>query len=563
MFAKLRINLSLICRLSCAIAAVFVVGVVLSSCTISHQVESQPEARAGDAAAGDQSQTDQTASDSAGNDDDGAAPVSAEDVAAQPTVAAATANGPANNLATGPEPVATAPISSHRVVAGDTLTRIAERYGLSVASLMRANNLSNPNLLHVGQIISLPAPPVDYTPAFRILPDSLLVRSITAGDFDVERFISSHEGALKALTVHLTKTRFDGTTESGSFSAAEIVERVSLEYSVDPRILIAFLEFATGMLTQSAVDEETKLFPLRQAEAYNRVQRAGLYNQLSWLADQLNQGYYGWKYRGEVIIELDDGSRLYYEPNLNAGTVAVQHVLAQLPSVADWRQASGEAGIYQIYLKLYGDPERLAHETVLADLEQPVLTLPFPPGDVWRFTGGFHGGWGNGSAWAAVDFTPPRQAGQGGLCYTSVFPATAVARGTIARLDEGVVVLDLDEDSDEATGWTILYLHVDHSDLLREGQQVDAGNILGYASCLGGVTNATHLHLARRYNGEWLPADCNRCPSGVAVPPFVMSNWKVVGLDSQLYQGFMVHQLDNRSAVAEQGRYTAVNEISW
>ncbi len=563
MFAKLRISLSLICRLSCAIAAVCVVGVVLSSCTIARQVESQPEARAGDAAAGDRPQTSQTASDSAGNDDDGAAPVSAEDVAAQPTVAAATANEPANKLATGPEPVATALISSHRVVAGDTLTRIAERYGVSVASLMRANNLSNPNLLHVGQIITLPAPPVDYTPAFRILPDSLLVRSITAGDFDVERFISSHVGALKELTVHLNKTRFDGSTESGSFSAGEIVERVSLEYSVDPRILIAVLEYASGMLTQASLDEEKRLFPLRQPEAYNRMQRAGLYNQLSWLADQLNQGYYGWKYRGEVIIELDDGSRLYYEPNLNAGTVALQHVLAQLPSVADWRQASGEAGIYQTYLKLYGDPEQLAHETVPADLQQPDLTLPFPPGDVWRFTGGFHGGWGNGSAWAAVDFTPPRQAGQGGLCYTSVFPATAVARGTIARLDEGVVVLDLDDDSDEATGWTILYLHVDHSDLLREGQQVEAGNILGYASCLGGVTNATHLHLARRYNGEWLPADCNRCPSGVTVPPFVMSNWKVVGLDSQLYQGFMVHQLDNRSAVAEQGRYTAVNEISW
>ena len=196
-------------------------------------------------------------------------------------------------------------------------------------------------------------------------------------------------------------------------------------------------------------------------------------------------------------------------------------------------------------------------------IEQPRLTLPFPRGDVWRFTGGFHGGWGNGSAWAAVDFTPPRDAGQGGVCYTSTYPATAVARGTIARLDEGTVILDLDEDSYEETGWTILYLHVDHNDMLREGQLVEAGNILGYASCLGGVTNATHLHIARRYNGEWLPADCNRCPSGVTVPPFVMSNWKVIGLASQLYQGFMVHELDNRSAVAEQGRYTAVNEISW
>ena len=42
-----------------------------------------------------------------------------------------------------------------------------------------------------------------------------------------------------------------------------------------------------------------------------------------------------------------------------------------------------------------------------------------------------------------------------------------------------------------------------------------------------------------------------------------MSNWKVIGLGSQLYQGFLVNTLDNRSIVAEQGRFTNVNAISW
>ena len=62
-----------------------------------------------------------------------------------------------------------------------------------MASLLRANDLPNPNLLEVGQIIALPAPPVDYTPAFHILPDSLLVRSLTAAEFDVDAFVNSHE----------------------------------------------------------------------------------------------------------------------------------------------------------------------------------------------------------------------------------------------------------------------------------------------------------------------------------------------------------------------------------
>jgi len=189
------------------------------------------------------------------------------------------------------------------------------------------------------------------------------------------------------------------------------------------------------------------------------------------------------------------------------------------------------------------------------------LTLPFAKGEVWRFTGGFHGGWGNGSAWAAIDFAPPVP--EGGLCYVSSFPTTAVAAGEIVRLGEGLVILDLDGDGNEGSGWTILYLHIDHHDALQAGQAVAAGNILGYASCLGGIATATHLHIARRYNGEWIPADCNRCRFDVTAPPFVMSGWRVVGLGSQLYQGFMVRTADNRNAVAAQGRHSDINAISW
>jgi len=209
-----------------------------------------------------------------------------------------------------------------------------------------------------------------------------------------------------------------------------------------------------------------------------------------------------------------------------------------------------------------GNPFENAHETMAAELHQPDLTLPFPRGDVWRFTGGFHGGWGNGSAWSAVDFAPPAEE-DASWCYTSSYPITAIAGGIIARIDDGVIVLDLDGDGNEGSGWTILYLHVSPHDALREGQEVDSGNILGYTSCAGGFSTATHLHIARRFNGEWIPADCNRCPAGVAVSPFVMSNWKVVGLGAQLYQGFLVNTLDNRSVIAEQGRFTDVNAISW
>ena len=551
-----------------AVAVILLWVVGLAGCTMDAQVNRSTSGVVSTAAAAQQTERERDPSntvrvqdDANKNVNDAQATASAKQRPADQIII--TTEGTSAQQAQNPLPATGAPVSTHRVVAGDTLTRIANKYAVSVASLLAANDLPNPDLLEVGQVITLPNPPVDYTPSFLILPDSRLVHSAQAAEFDVESFIRSRGGALSRMTVALTSRGSDGSTESEEFAASDVIERVSNEYSVDPRILLAFLEHFAGLVTRADVDAELRLYPLVEHEEASRIDRAGLYNQLSWLADRLNRGYYGWKYRGDVILDLPDGSRLFYDPGLNAATIAVQHVLAQMPRAGDWRQASDVSGIYRTYSELFGDPFAENRATVPAGLEQPELTLPFPRGETWRFTGGFHGGWGNGSAWAAVDFSPPPEDKPVGLCYTSSHPATAVARGTIARLEKGVVVLDLDEDSNEGSGWTILYLHVNHHDSLIEGQLVEAGNIIGYPSCLGGFTNATHLHIARRYNGEWIPADCNRCPPGVTVPPFTMSNWKVVGLANQLYQGFMVNQLDNRSAVAEQGRFTSINEITW
>lgn len=452
--------------------------------------------------------------------------------------------------------------ASHTVQPGDTLTRIAERHNVSIEALLKANDLPNPDFLEVGQVINLPKTPVEFTPAFRIVPDSRLVRSVDAYRFDTDAFLRSQPGMLPQINVFTPTRLADGTQRSDALTASQIIERVSREYSVDARLLLAFLEYFAGLVRASTDEEEALLYPFVTPDAPTPTGRKGLYQQLSWLADRLNQGYYDWKYRSKTILETADGSRLNFHPDLNAGTIGLQFAIAQMRDGEQWEIDISETGLFETYRSLFGDPFEDAHETTAAELLQPVFTLPFPRGDVWRFTGGFHGGWGNGSAWSAVDFAPPDEE-QAVWCYTSSFPITAIAHGIIARIDDGVIVLDLDGDGNEGSGWTILYLHVSPHDALHEGQVVDAGNILGYTSCAGGFSTATHLHIARRFNGEWIPADCNRCPPGVDVPPFVMSNWKVVGLGSQLYQGFLVNTLDNRSVIAEQGRFTNVNAISW
>jgi murein DD-endopeptidase MepM/ murein hydrolase activator NlpD len=65
-----------------------------------------------------------------------------------------------------PKPVAKAPAKpapkpkaapkSHKVASGDTLAKIARKYGTTVARLTQLNGIKNANLIKVGQVIKLP-----------------------------------------------------------------------------------------------------------------------------------------------------------------------------------------------------------------------------------------------------------------------------------------------------------------------------------------------------------------------------------------------------------------------
>ncbi len=121
-------------------------------------------------------------------------------------------------------------------------------------------------------------------------------------------------------------------------------------------------------------------------------------------------------------------------------------------------------------------------------------------------------------------------------------------------------MLDLDGDGDETTGWTIFYLHLATTGRVTAGTQVNAGDNLGHPSCEGGFSTATHMHIARRYNGEWIPVYCHQCAPGQERPTFVMSGWVIVGLQNQEYQGYMTQGDERRTA--EQGRTNPVNQLS-
>lgn len=440
------------------------------------------------------------------------------------------------------------PTTSYVVQPGDTLSGIAAEYGVRLETLLELNQITDANLISVGQTLELPAEPNTTSPATQIIPDDRLVRGPASKAFDTIAFVNQQNGYIRTAT---------DIVEEKLLSAAEVVQRVSQEYSVDARLLLAILEYRSKWLTTNVTDENIKRFPIQGMPSPDGFDRAGLYKQLAWLANQLNTGYYGWKYGNLRNLEFDDGTRLKLATELNAATIGIQRFFSLQRGYSQWEAAVSTSGLNQTYTMLFGDPFAGSVISLIPpNLVQPALTLPFASGQTWFFTGGPHGGWGSGSAWSAIDFAPPDdRTDDSPLCYVSDFWVTAVADGVIARSSDGAVVLDLDGDGDDTTGWTILYLHMAAEGRVAAGTVVKTGDHIGKPSCEGGFSTATHMHIARLYNGEWLPA------SAEGVAPFVMSGWTVFGFTGQEYQGYMSNNGERRDA--EQGRLTPINRVSW
>lgn len=416
------------------------------------------------------------------------------------------------------------------VRAGDTLNQIAQRYSVSVNEIAEANNLASIDLLEIGQTLVIPPPnPQGRGPDFKIIPDSELVYGPASVDFDITAFINEQGGYL---------SRYTEEVEDRQMSGAQILTRVAQEYSLNPRLLLAILEYQSGWVSQANPEEATLNYPIGVQDAW----RAGLYRQLAWAANFLNSGYYLWRVNGLAAWSLPDGSIIPIAPTINAGTAGVQHFFSLLLGRPGWEAAVSPEGFFATYNSLFSYPFDLAVEPLLpSGLTQPPMQLPFEPGQTWSFTGGPHGGWGSGSAWAALDFAPP---GQALGCVQSEAWIVAVADGLIVRSDNGAVVQDLDGDGYEQTGWTVFYLHVETRERVPAGTYLRAGERIGHPSCEGGVSSGTHLHIARRYNGEWIPADQDL--------PFVLDGWVSRGA-GQEYDGYMVK--DGQTIEALVGRY--------
>jgi LasA protease len=423
----------------------------------------------------------------------------------------------------------------HIVQRGDTLSAIAEWYGVTVESIVEVNDIPDINVLEVGQALIIPTAIQTTGPDFKIIPDSELVYGPALRDFDVAAFLAGRDCYLNIYSEEIDEQTWTGI---------EIVERVALEQSLNPRLLLALLEYESQWISQTSVADTAAFYPLNYTERPDEIY--GLYRQLGWAGKMLQTGYYGWRQRGLTATLLADGTRVGLHPTLNAGTAGVQMLLSQTRNLEEWLVATQHTGLFVTYVSLFGDPFQYAVEPLIPpDLSQPPMSLPWPEGETWYYTGGPHGGWGTGSAWAALDFVPP-EVTEGCEIYTEY--AAAVADGVIARSEMGIVILDLDGDGFEGTGWTVFYLHLSSEGrAVVEGQKVKQGDPIGHPSCEGGVSFSSHLHIARRYNGEWIAADCTACPLEAPAPQMVLDGWLVYTYGYE-YDGSMTKGEEFREA---------------
>ncbi len=391
---------------------------------------------------------------------------------------------------------------------GDSLNVVAIHFGIQPADIHASVPLSATGFINPGTLLILPAQTAQAptTPSQQIIPDSELVDSPSAVGFDIEAYVNSAGGRLSTYTEWMTTV--------GTITGAEGVKRISQDSSISPRLLLALIQYYTGWVqgqSKPGLDEKY-LF------GYINPANTTLYQQMRLVIQDLLTGYYGWRAGTLNELTFPDGTSLRIAPSLNAGSVALQYFFSKHLNYADWLQAiDPQTGFLALYKSMFGDPWERANELgplFPPNMNQPIFTLPFEVSVPWTLTGGPHPAWEAESAWGALDFAPPASVSG---CFESNAWVVAVATGQIVRSESSYVVLDLDGDGFEQTGWVVIYQHIATKDRIPVGTRVNAGDHIGHPSCEGGTATGTHVHIARKYNGEWVAAG--------GPLPFVLSGW--------------------------------------
>ncbi len=411
------------------------------------------------------------------------------------------------------------PINTYLTQGGDTLRILAKRFGVIPAQIIAAQVLPPlDELLLPDTLLLIPknSSQTDRTPAEHIIPDCEFVDGPTSLGFNIHDYLVSTGGY---LATHDIDSGSEGKTDG-----AQAVQRLSKDNSLGPRLILALIEYESHWVLGKEKNGVSNDYTMN----FNDYRYKGLYRQLMLATSTLSYGYYNWRSGNLTEIKFKDGKVMKLSPYLNAATAAIQYYFAQTRTYDEWVKIIDPNSFPALYESMFGPVAERAkyyEPTLTYGLTQPELSLPFQVGQVWAFTGGPHPAWEEQGALAAIDFAPSALLNG---CHDNPAWVVAPADGVVVRDGPGLVILDLDGDGLEETGWNIMFLHIAANGRVPVGTVMKKNDLIGHPSCEGGVATGTHLHLARKYNGEWILAD--------GALPFDLDGW-IAHNGPALYKG--------------------------
>jgi LysM repeat protein len=387
---------------------------------------------------------------------------------------------------------------------GDTLNVVAAHFSVTPDEILSSQPIPGQGLLPNGQVLVIPRLPENPPFTQFLLSDIEVVNSPCGREFNIQEFINSTNGRLST---------FSQKVDTLVLSGADVIKLASDNTSVNPQVLLAFIEFRSHWVLDNPEAPDMN-YPLGMYVSNNE----GLFKEIALAAKLINMGYYGWREGTITELTFSGGGSVRIAPDLNAGTVALQYLFARLFKQSTWENALyGPTGFLATYQSMfeanYICTQNVKH--IFPDgLQIPILELPFAAGEEWVLTGGLHNDWNTGTPLGALDFAPNTDETS---CEVSFTWVQASAAGIVTRSDNGVLQLALVDETGTITGWDLIYIHIAEKDRPNVGTLINTNDRIGHPSCEGGSATGTNVHLARMYHGEWI---------GAGDPfPLVLSGW--------------------------------------
>jgi murein DD-endopeptidase MepM/ murein hydrolase activator NlpD len=353
-----------------------------------------------------------------------------------------------------------------------------------------------------------------------LLHDDRLMHAPGWGTEEVRTFLEGRPGTLGRIRIWV------GDQE---VPVADVIAGQSLFYGVSPKVVLALIEFESGLVDDPAPSPEALDLALGYADEATR----GLDAQIRWAVRELFRGMRDYRVIGTLLLR--DGRTVPVPEGTNLGGYAVLRVVAQTGDEATLGQFQGfgDDSFVETYRRLFGEDSRQPLEDLPRPAAQPFLTKPYvgdfevtsvfdhhgpflkPDGSLISHLGGEavggvpydgHNGWDY-----ALDVGTPVLAAAGGAVIWAGYSDDGCAWPAL-----GVIL-------DHGNGYQSFYWHLSQVNVAI-GQQVRRGEVVGLAGA-SGCAEGPHLHFALHFLGRqvdpegWCGAGADpwgQHPAGVA-----------------------------------------------